>query len=288
MLAELQRRPEAVHAARSTASSSPRSPRSTTLSIRMRLVELAQTQLEFSFDYVRLDPDGGETLVARGRQRVACMRGPNTRTAPARVPEALVRRARAVPSDWRSASREASRARPASSGRPRSTRQAAAAGLRHVRHRRHRGDRRRRRAARDDGQLVHRGVAGPAAGAGVRRPRRGHARAASATPARSACRCSAAAPGGGGPATSPTAAGRSGRRSSTRSSWMPARDTGAPLIARRAGRTSSASCGGSTTAATTRIFLGRVLVAATAGRTADALLFLVRPVPPARPGAAAR
>jgi enediyne biosynthesis thioesterase len=61
------------------------------LSIRMRLVDLAQTQIEFSFDYVRLDPGGGETLVARGRQRVACMRGPNNRTAPARVPESLAR-----------------------------------------------------------------------------------------------------------------------------------------------------------------------------------------------------
>ncbi|MCG5216092.1 acyl-CoA thioesterase [Streptosporangium sp. KLBMP 9127] len=61
------------------------------LSIRMRLSELTQTQVEFSFDYVRLDPDGSETLIARGRQRVACMRGPNTRTAPARVPESLVR-----------------------------------------------------------------------------------------------------------------------------------------------------------------------------------------------------
>ncbi|GAA1566350.1 acyl-CoA thioesterase [Actinomadura kijaniata] len=61
------------------------------LSIRMRLLELAQTQLEFGFDYVRLDPGGLETLVARGRQRVACMRGPNTRTVPARVPEALGR-----------------------------------------------------------------------------------------------------------------------------------------------------------------------------------------------------
>jgi len=59
------------------------------LSIRMRLVELGQTQLEFSFDYVRLDPGGGETLIARGRQRVACMRGPNTDTRPARVPEQL-------------------------------------------------------------------------------------------------------------------------------------------------------------------------------------------------------
>jgi enediyne biosynthesis thioesterase len=61
------------------------------LSIRMRLVDLTQTQIEFSFDYVRLDPEGGETLVARGRQRVACMRGPNARTVPTRVPESLVR-----------------------------------------------------------------------------------------------------------------------------------------------------------------------------------------------------
>ena len=58
------------------------------LSIRMRLTELAQTQVQFSFDYVRLD-SGAETLIARGNQRVACMRGPNTRTTPARVPEAL-------------------------------------------------------------------------------------------------------------------------------------------------------------------------------------------------------
>ena len=34
------------------------------LSIRMRLVDLGQTQVEFSFDYVRLDPGGGETLVS--------------------------------------------------------------------------------------------------------------------------------------------------------------------------------------------------------------------------------
>ncbi|GIF08491.1 acyl-CoA thioesterase [Actinoplanes siamensis] len=61
------------------------------LAIRMSLVDLAQTQVEFAFDYVRLDPDGGEALVARGRQRVACMRGPNTRTVPTRVPEPLTR-----------------------------------------------------------------------------------------------------------------------------------------------------------------------------------------------------
>lgn len=61
------------------------------LAIRMHLLELAQTQLEFGFDYVRLAQDGGETLVARGTQRVACMRGPNTRTVPTRVPEPLRR-----------------------------------------------------------------------------------------------------------------------------------------------------------------------------------------------------
>ncbi|KOX24123.1 thioesterase family protein [Nocardiopsis sp. NRRL B-16309] len=58
------------------------------LSIRMRLEELTQTQVQFSFDYVRLDGEG-ELLVARGSQRVACMRGPNTATVPTRVPEEL-------------------------------------------------------------------------------------------------------------------------------------------------------------------------------------------------------
>lgn len=61
------------------------------LAIRMFLVDLAQTQIEFRFDYLRHDAGGGETLVARGRQRVACMRGPNTRTVPTRVPEPLLR-----------------------------------------------------------------------------------------------------------------------------------------------------------------------------------------------------
>jgi enediyne biosynthesis thioesterase len=58
------------------------------LSIRMRLEDLTQTQIGFAFDYVRLR-EGVEELVARGRQRVACMRGPNTETRPAKVPEAL-------------------------------------------------------------------------------------------------------------------------------------------------------------------------------------------------------
>ncbi|MER7898977.1 acyl-CoA thioesterase [Streptomyces sp. NPDC096046] len=61
------------------------------LSIRMRLAELGQTQLEFTFDYVKLAGDGAETLVARGRQRIACMRGQNTNTVPSLIPEALAR-----------------------------------------------------------------------------------------------------------------------------------------------------------------------------------------------------
>jgi enediyne biosynthesis thioesterase len=58
------------------------------LSIRMRLEDLTQTQIGFAFDYVRVR-DGVEVLVARGRQRIACMRGPNTDTKPTRVPEPL-------------------------------------------------------------------------------------------------------------------------------------------------------------------------------------------------------
>lgn len=57
------------------------------LSVRMRLEELTQTQIGFSFDYVRLR--GEEELVAKGRQRVACMRGPNRDTRPAVVPAEL-------------------------------------------------------------------------------------------------------------------------------------------------------------------------------------------------------
>lgn len=60
------------------------------LSIRMRLEDLTQTQIGFAFDYVHTH-DGIEELVARGRQRVACMRGPNGATVPARVPESLQR-----------------------------------------------------------------------------------------------------------------------------------------------------------------------------------------------------
>lgn len=76
------------------------------LSIRMRLEELSQTQIAFAFDYVHLQ-DGAEALVARGRQRIACMRGPSGKTAPARVPDSLRRALEAysaqVPNGRRSA-----------------------------------------------------------------------------------------------------------------------------------------------------------------------------------------
>jgi enediyne biosynthesis thioesterase len=59
------------------------------LSVRMKLDELTQTQIQFSFDYVHLKDDG-EHLVAKGKQRIACMRGPNNATTPTRVPEKLL------------------------------------------------------------------------------------------------------------------------------------------------------------------------------------------------------
>jgi enediyne biosynthesis thioesterase len=59
------------------------------LSIRMRLIELQNTQLEFGFDYLRL-LDGAEIMIARGRQRVACMRGVDAAVVPTPVPPELV------------------------------------------------------------------------------------------------------------------------------------------------------------------------------------------------------
>lgn len=58
------------------------------LAIRMRLDELTQTQIQFSFEYVKI-VDRAEQLVARGRQRIVCMRGPNNQTVPTRVPAEL-------------------------------------------------------------------------------------------------------------------------------------------------------------------------------------------------------
>jgi enediyne core biosynthesis thioesterase len=60
------------------------------LSVRMKLDELTQTQIQFTFDYIHLKDDGQESLIARGKQRIACMRGPNYATVPTRVPAALL------------------------------------------------------------------------------------------------------------------------------------------------------------------------------------------------------
>jgi enediyne biosynthesis thioesterase len=54
--------------------------------LRLSLDELTRTQIAFAFDY--LAAATGE-LIARGKQRVVCMRTENGRTVPARVPESL-------------------------------------------------------------------------------------------------------------------------------------------------------------------------------------------------------
>jgi YbgC/YbaW family acyl-CoA thioester hydrolase len=58
------------------------------LSIRMRLQDLTQTQIGCTFDYVRVS-DQPDVLVARGSQRIACMRGTSGHARPTRVPEGL-------------------------------------------------------------------------------------------------------------------------------------------------------------------------------------------------------
>lgn len=58
------------------------------VSIRLYLEELTQTQIAFAFGYVRVD-GSAEQQVARGSQRVVCMRAADGEMQPARVPEAL-------------------------------------------------------------------------------------------------------------------------------------------------------------------------------------------------------
>jgi enediyne core biosynthesis thioesterase len=58
------------------------------IAVRMRLAELTQTQVAFTFDYVRLS-GAAEELVATGQQRVLCMRAGDGEMKPARVPPAF-------------------------------------------------------------------------------------------------------------------------------------------------------------------------------------------------------
>jgi enediyne biosynthesis thioesterase len=56
--------------------------------VRMRLAELVQNRITLAFEYWRLK-SGGEELVARGEQQVACMSRAGERLAPTPVPKAL-------------------------------------------------------------------------------------------------------------------------------------------------------------------------------------------------------
>jgi enediyne biosynthesis thioesterase len=57
--------------------------------VRMRLVALAQNRVTMGFEYWRCRPDGGEELVARGEQQVACMLREGENTVPTPVPASL-------------------------------------------------------------------------------------------------------------------------------------------------------------------------------------------------------
>jgi len=58
--------------------------------IRMRLADLKQNRIGMIFDYFRIRT-GGEELVARGEQEIACMQRNEKDLAPARVPENLLK-----------------------------------------------------------------------------------------------------------------------------------------------------------------------------------------------------
>jgi enediyne biosynthesis thioesterase len=56
--------------------------------VRMRLASMTQNRLELDFEYWRTDR-GGEELIARGHQGVACLRRVGDQTAPTPVPDEL-------------------------------------------------------------------------------------------------------------------------------------------------------------------------------------------------------
>ncbi len=58
------------------------------IAVRMRLAERGQNRLTLRFEYVRLTA-GGEELVARGEQQIACLRRQGGRTVPTPIPTAL-------------------------------------------------------------------------------------------------------------------------------------------------------------------------------------------------------
>ena len=191
------------------------------LSIRMRLEELAQTQIDFALRLRAAGPDGGETLVARGRQRVACMRGTGDTRAPARVPEpwpARSRRTRRDRGGWHErrvdSDLELAAADGADTGLLRRAFGAFATGVTVVTVG---GDNPHGMTANSFTAVSLR----PADGAGLRGPDRAHARAAATgllrdVGARRPTRRNS-------PGTSPTCPGRSGPGSSRRSTTILAR-----------------------------------------------------------------
>ena len=56
--------------------------------VRLRLAELVQNRITLVFEYWR-HKDGGEELIARGEQQVACMNREGERLVPAPVPASL-------------------------------------------------------------------------------------------------------------------------------------------------------------------------------------------------------
>lgn len=57
--------------------------------IRMRLGRIDQNRIAMLFDYVRARTGGGDEVVARGEQEIACMRRENGHVVPADVPDEL-------------------------------------------------------------------------------------------------------------------------------------------------------------------------------------------------------
>ena len=56
--------------------------------VRMRLISITQSRLELDFEYWRAVP-GGEELIARGKQGIACLRRTGEQTVPIPVPDEL-------------------------------------------------------------------------------------------------------------------------------------------------------------------------------------------------------
>jgi enediyne biosynthesis thioesterase len=57
--------------------------------VRMRLASITQSRLELEFEYWRANAAGGEELIARGKQGIACLRRTGEHAAPIPVPDEL-------------------------------------------------------------------------------------------------------------------------------------------------------------------------------------------------------